>query len=157
MTKKVITLSPDTDIYKAIQTLLKKRISGVPVVDQHGNLQGVLSEFDCLKVMAGEAFDGLPEGKVADYMSSPAQTVKAEARILDIVRKFLAKPLRRLPVVDDRGQLVGQISRRDVLKAIESIRDNTYLYGTKEEETYPPSADEARGVDSAMKIARARK
>ncbi len=157
MTKKVITVSPDTDIYKAIQILVKKQISGVPVVDKNGNLQGMLSEYDCLKVMAGEAFHGLPEGKVADYMSCSTQTIKPEARILDIVRKFLAKPNRRLPVMDEGGQLVGQISRRDVLKAIESMRENRYLYGTKEEESYPPSADDARGVDSAMKSARARK
>lgn len=157
MTRSPTTLSPDTDIYKAIKTLLKKKISGVPVVDINGNLQGMLSEYDCLKVMTGEAFDGLPEGKVADYMSSPAQTVKAEARILDIVDRFLAKPIRRLPVVDKNGHLVGQISRRDVLEAIESIRDNTYLYGQKDEEIRPPSSDESRGVDSAMKSARARK
>ncbi len=122
MTQSLITLSPDTDIYKAIKTLLKKKISGVPVVDINGNLQGMLSEYDCLRVMTGGAFDGLPEGKVADYMSSPAQTIKAESRILDIVDRFLAKPIRRLPVVDKNGHLVGQISRRDVLEAIESIQ-----------------------------------
>ena len=74
MTRSVVTLSPDMDVYGALQRLLKKKISGAPVVDLDGHLVGVLSEKDCLKVLTGEALDGLPEGKVSDYMTRSVQS-----------------------------------------------------------------------------------
>jgi predicted transcriptional regulator len=157
MTRKLIILSPETDIYEAIHILIKKGISGAPVVDEDGNLMGILSEYDCLKVMTAGAFEGLPEGKVADYMTCPVTTVKPDASILDVVATFMKNPVRRLPVMDDKGQLLGQISRRNVLVAIESMHDNPRYYGTKEEEHYPPSAEDARGVNSAIRDARNKK
>ncbi len=152
MTRSVVTLSPDTDIYGAMQVLLKKKISGAPVVDREGRLVGMLSEKDCLRVLAGEALDGLPEGKVSDYMTRSVESITPTTSIYDIVHGFLQVHFRRLPVVDQTGRVVGQISRRDVLVAIESIRDNSYLYGT--EDKSPPK--EGMGVDSAMRRARGR-
>ena len=75
MTKKVVTLSPDDDIYTAMRTLLKKKISGAPVVDGDGTVVGVLSEKDCLKVMSAVAFDGVPGGPVTVYMTSKVDSV----------------------------------------------------------------------------------
>lgn len=157
MTRKLIILSPKTDIYEAIHILVKKGISGAPVVDEDGKLMGMLSEYDCLKVMTSGAFEGLPEGKVADYMTCPVTTIKPEASIFDVVTTFIRNPIRRLPVMDGKGQLLGQISRRDVLVAIESMHDNPRFYGAKEEEYYPPSSEDARGVDSAIRDARGRR
>ncbi len=152
MARSVVTLSPGMDIYGAMQLLLKKKISGAPVVDPEGRLVGVLSEKDCLKVLAGGALDGLPEGKVSDYMTRSVESITPTTSIYDIVHGFLQAHFRRLPVVDQTGRVVGQISRRDVLVAIESIRDNSYLYGT--EDKSPPK--EGMGVDSAMRRARGR-
>jgi CBS domain-containing protein len=145
------------DIYEAVHILIKKGISGAPVVDGDGNLMGMLSEYDCLKVMTAGAYEGLPEGKVADYMTCPATTIRPDASAIDVVTMFMKNPIRRIPVMDKNGQLLGQISRRDMLVVIESLRDDTRLFGNKEVETHPPSADDARGVDSAMRDARTRK
>ena len=152
MTRSIVTLAPAMDIYGAMQCLLKKKISGAPVVDADGRLVGVLSEKDCLKVLAGEALDGLPEGKVSDYMTRSVESITPTTSIYDVVHNFLHLHVRRLPVVDQAGRVVGQVSRRDVLAAIESIRDNSYLYGTQER--YLPK--EGMGVDSAMRRARGR-
>lgn len=157
MTRKLIILSPETDIYEAIHVLIKKGISGAPVVDDQGNLMGMLSELDCLRVMTQGAFEGLPEGKVVDYMTCPVTTIKPEASIIDVVTVFMKNPIRRVPVMDAEGHLLGQISRRDVLVAIETMRDNPRLFGSKEEEFYPPSAEDSPGVDSAMRRARGKK
>jgi CBS domain-containing protein len=157
MTRKLIILRPEMDIYEAIHILIKKGISGAPVVDSDGNLMGMLSEYDCLKVMAAGAYEGLPEGKVADYMTCPVTTIRPDASAIDVVSIFLKNPIRRIPVMDRKGQLLGQISRRDMLVVIESLRDDTRLFGNKEVESRPPSADDARGVDSAMRDARNRK
>jgi CBS domain-containing protein len=151
MAGSLVTLSPDTDIYEAMQTLVRNRISGAPVVDRDGCLLGLLSEKDCLRVLTGQALDGLPHSRVRDYMTKAVETISLTTSLYDIVDLFLTRTYRRLPVVDETGRIVGQVSRRDVLVAIESIRDNSYLYGSREH--YPV---EQPGVASAMWVARGR-
>lgn len=154
MTRSVVTLEPGHDIYTAMRILLTRRISGAPVVDEGGNVVGILSEKDCLKVLAAEAYDGLPEGRVADFMTKPVESVLPDTSVYDIVGRFLHMPYRRLPVIDEQGRLLGQISRRDVLRAIESIRENSYLYGSAEHK--PMDIEAGMGVDTAMRLARGR-
>ncbi len=150
MARSEMTLSPETNIYRAMKSLSKHRLLGASVVDADGRLVGILTEKDCLKVLAGEAFDGLPEGRVLDYMTRDVETMRPTTSLFEIVQRFLGRTYRQLPVVDDRGRVIGQLTRHDAVRAIESIRDNSYLYGSKDE--HPP---EARGVDSAMRMARA--
>ena len=152
MARSEATLSPDLDIYQALGQLLKGKLTGAPVVDVNGVLLGMLTERDCLKVLVGGALDGLPGGNVDDYMSTPAESIRPTASLYDVVHLFLTRHYRKLPVVDDDGRVVGQVSRRDALVALESFRDNPRLYGTADER--PPDGS---GVDSAMKIARGRK
>ncbi len=152
MTRNIVTLDPGLSIYEAMRILLKKKISGAPVVDAKGEMLGILSEKDCFKVLAAEAFDGVPEGCVRDFMSAGVVTVKPDANIFDVVALFLRSPFRRVPVLDESGHLTGQISRRDVLSAIDSIRDNSYLFGSAEMKV--AVEDAVGGVDSAMRRAR---
>ena len=126
------TLSPDLNIYRASQQLLKSKLTGAPVVDDNGVLLGMLTERDCLKVVVGGAMDGLPGGNVSDYMSAPAESIRPTARLYDIVHLFLTRAYRKLPVVDDEGRVIGQVSRRDTLKVLESIRGDPRLHGTLE-------------------------
>ena len=152
MTRTEAALSPDVDIYRALRQLLKRKLTGAPVVDDNGVLLGMLTERDCLKVIVGGALDGLPAGKVSDYMSAPAESVSPTATLYDIVHLFLTKAYRKLPVVDGDGRVIGQVSRRDTLVAFESSRDDLRLYGVREQR--PPDGS---GVDSAMRIARGQK
>lgn len=152
MTREVVTFTPETDLYEAMSVLLSRKFSGASVVDSEGALVGVLSEKDCLRVIAGEIFDGLPEGRVGDYMSRDLITVSPSTSLFDIVVLFLNRPIRRLPVVEEKARLVGQISRRDVLRAIESIREH-YLY-PKQEHELDTTHDGLQGVNSAMEKAR---
>ena len=123
------------------------------MVDKDQTLVGLLSEKDCLKVVSATAFDGTPTGTVADYMTQTVNSVGPSASIYDVVDRFLQNHFRRLPVVDPDGRLLGQVSRRDVLAVIESMRDNPYLYGTEDKRLHP-GKDEVMGVDSAMRRAR---
>lgn len=59
-------------------------------------------------------------GHVDEYMSKDVRTVEANASILELAQRFIDGPYRRFPVVDD-ARLVGQISRRDVLRALENL------------------------------------
>jgi CBS domain-containing protein len=122
MTRSVITFLPDASIFEAIRVLLSRRISGAPVVDEDGFVVGMLSELDCLRVLSSDEFYAghqEMEGQVRDFMTPAGQTIKPDMDVYGIAHYFLTRPVRRLPVVD-RGRLVGQVSRRDVLLVIES-------------------------------------
>ncbi|MBC8346132.1 MAG: CBS domain-containing protein [Candidatus Marinimicrobia bacterium] len=119
MTKKLVTFQPDMHVRAAIDSLLKHKISGAPVVDENGNLIGVLSEIDCMPTIIQDSYYSDSGGSVRDFMSTDVTTVSPEMGIVDLAELFLKKHFRRLPVVDN-DMLVGQVSRRDVLKAIQS-------------------------------------
>jgi predicted transcriptional regulator len=153
MTHLVLTLSPDTDIGVAMHALLKKKTPEAPVVDQSGKLVGMLSETDCLRVICAEAFEGMPRGKVSDYMNRDVETIQAGTCVCDIVNRFLDNSFRRLLVQDDKGDVVGLVSRRDLLLVFEAMKDNPRLYGTEDRHL---DLDESPGVDRAMKRARAK-
>ena len=121
MAAHLVTFNPDTDILEAIHALVEYRISGAPVVDKLGNIVGVLSEKDCLEVALQSSFYGELGGKVEEFMTENVETVHANASMVDIAKLFLQSNFRRYPVVDDDHRLVGQISRRDVLKALETL------------------------------------
>ena len=120
MSANLITFTPDMDILVAINQLIETRISGAPVVDRQGNLVGVLSEKDCLRVALQASYHGESAGSVEEYMQGDAKTVDAEASIADGAAMFLMDGYRRYPVIRD-NRLVGQISRRDVLRALEAL------------------------------------
>ena len=120
MTKTLVTFKRDTNILDAIHTLVEHRIAGAPVVDDAGSLVGMLSELDCLRVALQAGYYGEYGGPVADYMSGDVMTVNAEMSIVDLAQRFLDSRYRRFPVTD-KNRLVGQISRRDVLRALELL------------------------------------
>ncbi len=121
MAHELVTVTPQTDAYEAIGLLLKHRISGMPVVDDQGNLVGILSERDCLQTLVQSQYHEDPTAQVSELMSAEPTTVAPDIDILQVAKLFLENPYRRLPVVED-GRLVGQISRRDVLRAIRDVR-----------------------------------
>ena len=152
MARTEITLTPEVKIYSAMKLLLRHRLFGAPVVDADGHLVGMLTDRECFSAVADGAMDGLPEGSVQDYMTGAVETVSHTASLYDIIARFRQSTHRKFPVVDDQGLVVGQVSRRDVLLALEAIRDNSYLYGSKDE-----SLADVAGVDSAMRMARRRR
>lgn len=117
MSASLVTFSPDMDVMNAIDVLVKHRISGAPVVNERGNLVGLLSEKDCMQIAVQAGYYEQLGGRVDDYMTQDVMTVEADASVLEVAKLFMHKGPRRYPVVED-NRLVGQISRRDVLKAL---------------------------------------
>jgi CBS domain-containing protein len=113
----------DAAITDAIQVLLRKDISGVPVVDEAGELVGILSERDCLRVLAVGEYDSAHHDRlrsVTEFMAPPEYTVAPEVGIYSLADFFLTHHQRRLPVISS-GRLVGIVSRRDVLRGIRKM------------------------------------
>lgn len=120
MTRTLVTFKPEMDVLDAVHELVKHRIAGAPVVDDAGSLVGVLSELDCLKITLNAGYHGNWGGPVADFMSRDITTVDAQMSIIDLAQQFLDSGFRRFPVMHD-NRLVGQISRRDALRALEQL------------------------------------
>lgn len=129
MATNLITFSPEQSIQEAIDIMLEKRISGGPVLNERGELVGVLSEKDCLRIIMDAAYHNHPHEahfKVGNYMSTEIKTVSIDKDVFDLANEFLHSPYRRFPVVDQNGKLKGQISRRDIMKAARNIEPTTW-------------------------------
>lgn len=113
----LITLDPGMEIVQAVATLMKHGVSGACVVDEAGELVGVLSKRDCLKAALNASYYKQWGGTVADYMSRNPQTLDASLDIVDAAERMVESSFRRFPVMRN-GLLVGQISRTDVLQAL---------------------------------------
>ena len=120
MAHTLVTFKPETDVLDAVHELVTRRIAGAPVVDDSGNLLGMLSEYDCMKVALNAGYHGNWGGPVRDFMSDGVKTVDADMSIIDLAQEFITTRFRRFPVMQGT-RLIGQISRRDVLRALEFI------------------------------------
>ncbi len=120
MAGQLITFKPDTEIMDAIHELVNRRVAGAPVVDDKGDLVGMLSELDCMKVALNAGYYGDWGGPVSDYMTTAVESVDAEMNIVDLAQRFLDSGYRRFPVLRN-NRLVGQISRRDALRALSEL------------------------------------
>lgn len=116
MSRKLLTFKPTTNVVEAMGTLLENKISGAPVVDEDGRLVGILSEVDVMEVVIQDSYYNEGAGIVADYMRRQVDTVTPDTDIYSLAERFRQEHRRRYPVVKN-GRLVGQISRRDVLRA----------------------------------------
>jgi len=120
MARRLTTFTPEMDIHHAIELLLVKRVSGGTVVDDSGNIVGVLSIKDCLQIAFDASYHQQPGGKVEEFMSTDVETINADTDIVEVADLFLKSRYRRFPVVEG-GLLVGQISRYDVLRALKDL------------------------------------
>lgn len=115
-----LAFSPNTDLLKAV-LLLKRGLSGAPVVDENQRLVGFLSEKDCLKAALDASYFRRDEGTVEDFMSRDVTSISASASLIDAIELFLSKNYRSLPVVEG-SRLIGQLSRHDILMGLEKVR-----------------------------------
>ena len=117
MARRLVTLTPDMDALKAVGLLLRNHISGAPVKDATGRYVGVFSEKTSMKAILDGAYDRVPACSVDAYTDrDPARLISPQATLLDVIRLFMKTHFRRLPVVSE-GYILGQVSRRDVLRA----------------------------------------
>ncbi|MEO1497200.1 MAG: CBS domain-containing protein [Planctomycetota bacterium] len=114
MTDGVVTIGPTATIGEAIELLLARRVSGLPVVEADETLVGIITEFALL----GLAYDqAIMSQTVAEHMTRTLLTVEVDEPVSKVADLCIVHRVRRLPVLDG-GRLVGLVSRRDVLEAI---------------------------------------
>ena len=128
MTEDVVVVEPDDDFKTCVRLLRLHRISALPVVDpQTRRLIGVVSESDLLAkerernlkpTLTGRwmAEHVIAARNARDVMTSPAIAISPAASLPDAARLMHRKGVKRLPVVDESGGVVGIVSRADLLK-----------------------------------------
>ena len=123
MSTKLITFKSEDKIETVIDTLIKYRISGGPVVNSKNELIGVISEGDCIKQISESRYHNLPmtNNTVEKCMVKNVETIDGNMNIFDAANKFLESKRRRFPILQD-GKLVGQISQKDILKAALALK-----------------------------------
>ena len=127
MTRDLITFKPDQAVEEVIGLLIKHRISGGPVVDEEGQLVGVISEGDCIKHISESRYFNMPleDSKVSSRMIRDVETIDGNMNIFDAAKQFLNARRRRFPILED-GRLVGQISQKDILKATVQLKSQNW-------------------------------
>jgi CBS domain-containing protein len=133
MTTDPVKVTGETRLKEAARLMVRHRVSGLPVVDQAGKLIGILSEGDFIRREAGRdrphgvsLLDAVfgegelePVGAetVAEVMTRSVVTITPEATVGEAARVMGRRNVKRLPVVDLEGELVGIVSRADIVGA----------------------------------------
>lgn len=123
VSERLIVFRPEQLLSEVIATMVRRSISGAPVVGYGMRLLGVISEYDCLRVVAAGAYDGERldcHRTVEEVMSTNVTAIAPDLNLYGIAHLFATRRLRRLPVVND-GIVLGQVSRRDALRAIDRM------------------------------------
>ncbi len=155
MSDYLVTLKPDTSINEALDTLVSKRASGAPVVDEHHKFVGVLTEKDCLRILSQRAMGEYSEGRVGDFMSTVKAVVEADMDIFAVASIFLDTNVPVLPVM--RGEeLIGRISRQDMLRATQNVLNDVTERKRRENEDFRVKSDPRGIADRQKAIAESR-
>lgn len=148
MQKNVITIKDDMKIEEAARILRENRISGAPVIDKNNKLVGILSEGDIIRLLEVHSpklnlilpspldlielpirmkheYDEIVKGlkkaaiiSVNEIMTRKPITIKASQSVSDAAEIMDEHKIKRLPVVDEKGNLIGIITRGDIIGAI---------------------------------------
>jgi len=118
MSTNPIKLKGDENVFSAIHQILAYSVSGVCVVDDNDCLIGVLSELDCLRAVLSSVYNEAPVGIVSEFMTAEVITVNLHDNIVDVAADMLEHKHRRRPVIQDDGRLIGQVTCRELLRAV---------------------------------------
>jgi CBS domain-containing membrane protein len=134
MTKDVVTVKKETSLIEAARRLTGLRISGMPVVDEKDMVIGVVGELDIISAVGGQKSNGVknifrrmlgepvPAQKdgntVGDVMSTPPITIRPTEDIREAAHILEGHRIKRIPVIDEFGRLIGVISRADIVRGM---------------------------------------
>jgi CBS domain-containing membrane protein len=135
MTMQVVSVDRNAPLVEVASLLADKGVSGVPVVDEYQRVVGVISEKDFIFQMSSESTGSfmaviahcltnkgcvaisIRKQKAKDIMTSPAITVHDETPISKIGEIFSEKSINRVPVIGENDELVGIVTRADILQS----------------------------------------
>ena len=114
MSRTVRALHPDSKIEEVIDLFRQNRISGAPVVDDAGNLVGLVSMEDVIRAMLQDGRDT----PLHNFMSTQVLTVRSTDLVIEALKTFVRSGVGRLPVVDENDRLVGMLTKGDITRGL---------------------------------------
>lgn len=173
MTRHVVSILDFTPYKDIVRVLLDHGVSAVPVVDDQRRVRGIVSEADLIEKEA-QRVEGYPEpwelltrrGRdlrskaeascAAELMTAPAMTVRADTTVAQAARTMRKYGVKRLPVVDADGVLVGIVSRGDLLKPFlrsdEAIREAIVQDIVRDSMCVDPQCVDVRVTDGVVTL-----
>ena len=130
MTRNVDTVSPEMTLAELLDFLIRRQVSNAPVIETNDDGQpmliGFISEGDCLEYLSNEMFFGnpTPTQTVRTMMKRHPVCVSPDTDVFTLASVFVNHRYRHLPVVED-GRLLGLVSRRDILQALDGYYQDT--------------------------------
>ena len=127
MTTNLVLFTVEQSIHEVMNSFIKNKISGGPVVDDRGKLIGVISEADCMKEVSDSRYFNMPilDKSVGHFMTKEVETLPASMTLFDAASRFHETSRRRFPVLDN-NKLVGQISRKDIVIAAINLKSQSW-------------------------------
>ena len=127
MTTNLFLFTVEQSIHEVMNSFIKNKISGGPVVDDRGKLIGVISEADCMKEVSDSRYFNMPilDKSVGHFMTKEVETLPASMTLFDAASRFHETSRRRFPVLDN-NKLVGQISRKDIVIAAINLKSQSW-------------------------------
>lgn len=112
MSRPAVTVAPTNTLAEAIRLMAVRRVHYLPVVDEHGQLVGLVNSDDVLGTRRGRQGD-----VVGDVMSAPVVTTQPGVSLADAMRAMGDRAVGALPVVED-GRIVGILTQSDIVAAL---------------------------------------
>lgn len=130
MSKNMILFKKEQSVIEVVEQLIKHRISGGPVVDDHHHVIGVISEGDCIKQISESRYYNMPmeDTTIEKYMSTEVDTISPDINLFDAANTFLKSKRRRFPVVE-KNKIIGIVSQKDILRTCLLLKGATWKYG----------------------------
>lgn len=127
MTTNLVLFTVEQSIHEVMNSFIKNKISGGPVVDDRGKLIGVISEADCMKEVSDSRYFNMPilDKSVGHFMTKEVETLSVSMTLFDAASRFHETSRRRFPVLDN-NKLVGQISRKDIVIAAINLKSQSW-------------------------------
>jgi CBS domain-containing protein len=121
MSTHVISVAPNSLIEDAIDVMIEHSISGLPVIDDHGRLVGMISEYDVLQLLLESPSEVGMVAPVVNFMTCDIVSIPLDTPLDLVAHMMQTSGVRRLPVVDE-GRVVGIVSRRDLIRVVRELR-----------------------------------
>ena len=115
-----VTVLPSASLHQAVELIIEHKVSGICVVDDNKQLLGILSEMDCLRGILAATYNQGGLNNVSEYMTANVDVAHLGEDIVSVASDMMSKQQRRRPVVEN-GKLIGQITCRQLLRAIDEF------------------------------------
>lgn len=125
MAKHPPAISGGTSLNEVVETLLRHKLSGLPVINDQEQVVGFVSEQDCLRSILVSSYHAEGDPKVEDVMHTEPLTVVLDGSVVDVAEQMVKQKPKIYPVVDERRRLVGLLMRSQVLTALKNNRSNS--------------------------------